>query len=829
MRPTILTTLAALLFTISIACTPGIRKGPAANLAPRAVAPPAAKPARPTHPDEAHRWRESRWRDENGRIAPDAWRQAVAQRQAIVAHWAEAGLRGTAGIAPENWVERGPDNVGGRTRALVIDPDDPNHMLAGAVSGGIWVSYDRGASWAPVNDWMSNLAICCLAMDPADPDVLYAGTGEGFFNGDAIGGNGIYKSIDRGATWTRLPSTADWDTVNRIAVSPDDGNVLLAAKRYGGIQRSADGGDTWSDPYPAQGSYYVAFHPSDGTKAIAQVLDYDWDAADWFHAAMYSTDGGVSWTAATGLDQVWSFYSRLELAYAPSNPSVVYASNAADGGIWRSTNGGQSYTAQTTSGNSGVNWYANPLWVDPTNANFLVTGGYDFYKSPNAGVALSQISAGYMMSDQPHVDNHFIVHDPRFDGVTNRRVYVCTDGGTWCTDNIYTASTGSGWYRRDQSYRTTQFYGAAGDGPSGRLVGGTQDNGTQVLNAGSNQSNLMFGGDGGFCAIDPTNPNYCYGEYINLQIHRSTNGGVSASYIWNGIGDAGTGDANFIAPFILDPNDPNTMLAGGSSLWRSNNVKQVGGGGPDWEAIRGPGADNISAIAVAPGNSDVIWIGLNNGQVHRTENGTAATPTWIIVDNNVPPKNPLPNRYVERILIDPDDQNVVYVALGGFAANNLWRNTAAGVGAWTDITGDAATGLPSAPINGLARHPDRSDFLYVGTEVGIFATADGGATWSANNEGPADASVDELVFLHNSATLLAATHGRGLFTADLTLPPFDYDFNGTIDLSDHRAFTQCLTGPGGGLLPNCGTFDHEDDTDVDLPDFQAFQNAFDGA
>src|SRR5205823_3505288 len=128
-------------------------------------------------------------------------------------------------------------------------------------------------------------------------------------------------------------------------------------------------------------------------------------------------------------------------------------------------------------------------------------------------------------------------------------------------------STGDGWLNRDAGYRTTQFYGAAGHGPSGLLIGGTQDNGTLRLTASSTQATLMFGGDGGFCAVDPTDPNYVYGEYVSLQIHRSTNGGLSAGYITSGLTDAG-GNANFIAPFILDPNNPNRMLAGGRSLWR---------------------------------------------------------------------------------------------------------------------------------------------------------------------------------------------------------------------------------------------------------------------
>ncbi|MCO6438684.1 MAG: hypothetical protein J5J06_16445 [Phycisphaerae bacterium] len=472
-----------------------------------------------------------------------------------------------------------------------------------------------------------------------------------------------------------------------------------------------------------------------------------------------------------------------------------------------------------------MSWYANPLWVDPTNPDFLVTGGYNFYKSTDGGAHLTQISAGYIMSQQPHVDNHVITGDPGFDGINNKAVYVGTDGGVWRTEDIYTASTTSGWAKLDASYRTVQFYAAAGDGPSGRILGGTQDNGTLRLAAGNDQAHLTFGGDGGFCAIDATNANYCYGEYVNLRIHRSTDGGLSAQYIYSGIADAGA-SANFVAPFVLDPNNANTMLAGGASLWRSNNVKAST---PAWQSIRGPGSDYISAIAVAPGSSNVIWIGQNNGEVHRTANGTAGTPTWSAVDNNGS-ANPLPNRYVERILIDPDDPDVVYVSFGGFSEDNLWKTEDHGV-TWADITGDGPTGLPDAPINGLARHPNRSDWLYAGTEVGVFASADGGATWSTQNEGPANASVDDLLFMHHSHTLLAVTHGRGIFTVDIPADiPFNFDGDGVVDEEDFVAFGDCFTGPEGDPLPpECTPGDVDGDGDIDCDDWSRFVDMWGGA
>lgn len=807
------------------ACSPReeqISREPHQRVAIRAeVAPPRA-----TNPYEAMRWRMRRWVDENGRLAPDAWQQAHRRRAEIVAATQARGALATAGIQPGSWIERGPFNVGGRTRSLLIDPLAPDHMWAGAVSGGIWRTSDRGASWSPVNDEMTNLAICCLARDPGNPERLLAGTGEGFFNGDAVRGAGIYQSLDGGTTWAVLPATASWENINRIAVSST--GIILASVRYGGIRRSTDGAN-WTTTLAAQGSFFVAFDPADPDKAVAHVIDYD---TDWFHRAVYSTDGGLTWSPAAGLDHQPGFGSRIELAYAPSDPSTVYASCALDGSVWRSTDGGQTYTRRSVAGfNSGSSWYANPLWVDPTNPDAVVTGGVHLFRSTDGGQTFAQISSGYIMTNQPHPDMHFVTHDPGYDGGLNRRAYVCTDGGVWCTDNIMAATAHSGWYRRDQGYRTVQYYAAAGHGPTNRIIGGTQDNGTLRLEAGGAQANLVFGGDGGFCAIDPDQPQYCYGEYIGLQIHRSTDGGMTASYIHAGIGDAGAG-ANFIAPFILDPNDPKRMLAGGRSLWRASDVRSPGN--PVFTAIRPAGTDNISAIAVAPGNSDIIWVGQNDGVVARTANGTAPAPTWIDVDNNGS-ANVFPRRYIERILIDPENSNVVYVALGGFSLNNL-RKTTDGGATWTSITG-GVSGLPRAPINGLARHPLHPDWLYVGTEVGIFATTDGGATWSATNEGPADVSVDELTFMSDSRTLLAATHGRGIFTVDIPGVYFlDFAGDGDVDGDDYRRFLDCLSGPDAEPAPlapctpaDCLiAFDADADGDVDFSDFVLFQAAFTG-
>jgi hypothetical protein len=268
-------------------------------------------------------------------------------------------------------------------------------------------------------------------------------------------------------------------------------------------------------------------------------------------------------------------------------------------------------------------------------------------------------------------------------------------------------------------------------------------------------SEWSLGGDGGDTAADPTDPNYFYGEYQFLGVFRSVNGAgqYSAQGIISGLADAG-GAANFIAPLVLDPNDPNRLLAGGLSLWVTLNPKASIPSAVTWSAIKSPipGNSYISAIAVQPGNSDAIWVGHNSGAVYRTANGTSATPTWT------PAGAGLPARMVTSLAAI--NAGTAYATFGGFASDNVWRTTNGGA-SWNNIH----RALPAAPVYSLVVGPVNPSWLYVGTEVGIFDSENGGVTWSAQ-DGPLDACVQELSWI-GYATLLAATHGRGLWEVTL--------------------------------------------------------------
>jgi len=525
-------------------------------------------------------------------------------------------------------------------------------------------------------------------------------------------------------------------------------NIVFATVNSGGIYRSTDGGNSWTNVLNVGRAHQVIFNPSDPTKMIASAT------GTGGQVPYYSTNSGATWTAATGA--VTTGY-RLRIMYCKSNPTVVYAHG--DGTLWKSTDSGVTYTSVNAATGDGAGYWANLLWVSPTDPNFVVVGGTYAWKSTNGGTSFTQLNNGYINTQQAHPDEHQMIEDPGFNGTTNKRVYMTTDGGVYATDDVTTATTSTGWYRRDLQCPTSHFYGAAGNGTTGKVYGGTQDNGDQVVTLTNSTGKWLYGGDGGFSAIDPTDDKYMYNEYVYLRIYRSTNG-TSTGTIISGLTDANnSANANFIAPFTLDPNNVNTMLGGGLSVWRCTNLKAAT---PTWAAIKATIGSKISAIAIAKGNSNLVYVGYNNGTVVKSTDATAATPTWTTIAG-------IPARTINRIAIDPLNNNTVYVGLAGFNSNSLYKSTNGG-STWATATGTSPYNLPAAPVYGIAVHPNNSNRIYCGTEVGLFSSSDGGLNWTTSDEGPATCPVEEVNFFSNSTRLLLATYGRGLWALDQPSP-----------------------------------------------------------
>ncbi len=694
-----------------------------------------------------------------------------------------------AGLSPTGagWVSLGPGGVGGRTRAIIVDPGNPDRIWAASVGGGVWLTANGGANWFPVDDRMANLAVACMAIDPANPQVLYAGTGEGFLNVDALRGAGIFRTVD-GTTWSQLDTTvnSDFHYVNRLAVSAD-GVVLLAATRTGIFRSESPNRDDWQKV--ASGDVAdVAFHPTDPELAVAGGLRDG--------TALFSEDGGASWQDAAGMP---AGSGRVELTYALADPGIVYASvDVAGGRILRSSDGGRTYVQRAGAGPTGSaaqylgqqGWYDNALWAgDPIDPNLLVLGGIDLWRSTDGGGSLTRIS-DWRQDASAHSDHHAIVSHPGYDGAVNRTVFFGNDGGIYRADDVTTVGSDAdrtvGWANLVNGYAVTQFYGAAGNPATGTLIGGAQDNGTLSFRPTSGVSAWIeiLGGDGGYCAADPGDPDVFYSEYVFLDLHRNTNGASGLGNWWENyisgrffnpasnqwdmkpvpfqIPDAREGRALFIAPFTLDPNAPDRLLAGGLSLWRTDDAKtpNTDASGPSWQSIKGSVGSPISAVTVAQGDSDRVWVGHVNGEVYRARDATADTPAWDLVRPGSA-AGEAPNRMCTRIVVDPHDHDRVYVTFAGYSPDNVWATEDDGA-TWRSL----AASLPEAPIRCLAIHPRRASHLYLGTEMGIFTSEDFGATWSPTNEGPTNCAVSDLIWMDE--VLVCATHGRGMFSIDLS-------------------------------------------------------------
>jgi photosystem II stability/assembly factor-like uncharacterized protein len=707
------------------------------------------------------------------------------------------------------WTFLGPGNIGGRTLALLIDPRNPSVMYAGAISGGVWKTFDGGEHWAALADRMVNLQVSSLVFDPRDTSTLYAGTGEGFFREDIRGtnvplrGDGVFVSHDAGASWTQLPSTAsndDFRWVNDVVVSVHDSRRLYAATRSG-VWRSNDAGTTWSQALPTTvkgGCLDLALRTdaaSDYVFASCGVLD---------QATVYRNQSAESsssqWTAVLSEPGM----SRTSLAISPSKPSTIYALAAAADqtllGVYRSDQDGDpgTWVAKATGKDSvkqnavllsnpfaplcqngpidGVpmGWHCNVIAVDPLDPERVWAAGVDLFRSDDGGKNWG--IASYWWTDPAtdphfvHADQHAIVFDPRYDGSSNQSLFVSNDGGVYRTDNARAAAaTGNQagcntdkslvtWTSLVHQFGATQFYHGSVS-PDGRaFFGGAQDNGSDLgtLAGGTEKWAMPNGGDGGFTAIDPVNPRVLYCESQNAFLTKSTDGGKNFRNAIIGLND----DFLFVTPYALDPNAHDRLWLGGRKLWRSDNA--AGTWIPASTSLNG----QVSAVAITPGNSDRVFAGTTTGDIvgNVAATKTDATSIW----NVVRPRS----GWVSSITIDPSVTSTMYATYAGFGGTHIWKSTDGGTN-WTALDGLDLGTLPDVPVHSLALDPLHPGRLYAGTDLGIFVSNDGGAHWLVENSGFANV-ITEWVTIgtgERGPAIYAFTHGRGVWRAELSPVP----------------------------------------------------------
>lgn len=691
-----------------------------------------------------------------------------------------------AAIAGITWNERGPKNVGGRTRAIVFDLNDPTGktVFAGSVGGGLWKTTDIFASevsWTPLGDQFDNMAITSIAQDPVHPDTLYFGTGEGYYNSDAIRGDGIWRSLDGGTTWSQLGATtgSDFDYITKIIVDSAH-NVLATTRAYsscgsGGIMRSANKGTSWTKV-------------SNGAGICGRAADIEMASSSTFYASVgigfadgiyQSTDTGKTWSRVYNATTAGDEY-RIELACVPGFPDLVYAilqkSNSTIKKMIKTHNGGTSWATLTSVSwqdqcggtpssdfTRGQAFYDLIVAIDPNDTTNVYIGGIDLFKTTNGGTSWTQVSAWTGCGSFPnvHADQHAIVFKP---GNSDTMMFG-NDGGLYLVKNGTSATPG--FTNVGSNYNTTQYYACAIHPTAGSNVflGGAQDNGSQQYGtAGINTTTRVTGGDGAFCHIDQDDPNYRLTSYVYNQYCHSYDAGItwaedsfSAS---NGL---------FINPTDYD-NDAfklySSYTSGHYLVWQNPRS------GSSSSDVNASFTGTVTAVFCDPNTSNRVYFGTDAGKIYRVNSAATSPSVTDITDGSMPDSST-----VSCIEVENGDADHMLATFSNYGITSVWETTNGGT-SWTAVEGD----LPDMPIRWCMFSPWGSDSALVATELGVWTTTNlnaGSTDWEPSNTGLANVRTDMLQFRASDSVIIAATHGRGIYSTDFfskrTEPKFEAD------------------------------------------------------
>lgn len=690
-------------------------------------------------------------------IPPRGYRDAYAQKAAIATLKRD---RGSAAMATPPWESIGPDNIGGRVLSIAIHPENTNIVYAGSASGGLWKSTTGGegpSAWSYVPTGFPVLSVSAIAIDDAHPDTIYIGTGEisryqrplvGVVGARSSYGLGILKSTDGGVTWntTGLSWTFGQATaIQKIVINPQNRSTVFAATSEG-IYRSTDAGDSWTVSNGVLMGMDLVIHPADTTILISAHGNLN-SSPD---PGLYMTfDGGSNWVRLEG-GLPGSNFGRTSLSLSPSDPSIIYAgiSNASTSGmigLYQSTNGGLTWSLKSTTNYVGSQgWYDNIIAVHPANPWTVYCGGLNIHKTTDAGATLPQISAGSV-----HVDQHAIAFDP----LDTNTVYFGCDGGMYKTTD-----GGITFLDLNKGFVTTQFYPGFANAAEDSTValGGLQDNGT-LRYAGSPSWVPVWGGDGGWCAIDPFDHSTMYAETQYGRIVRSYNGGFSFTQVTLGL-PGGNSDWNFIPPFVIAPSDPAVLYAGSRNVYKTTNRGNSWTAANDTVTLNGT---TIACIGVSWTSADTLMTATGSGTVGGNPDfevfaSTSGGEQWTNVTGS------LPDRYPTDIEFDPSDSRTAYLTYSGYGTPHVYRTTDLG-SSWSDISSN----LPDIPVQAVTVDPLYPEYLYVGTDLGVFQSSDGGVSWWDYSEGMVDAMVLDLTISRSNEALRAATFGNGVYQRPL--------------------------------------------------------------
>ncbi len=727
--------------------------------------------------------------------------------------------------------------VSGRTISIAVHPTNPDIAYVGTAQGGLYRTINGGTTWVALMDDALSLAIGSVVIAPSNPEVVFVGTGEQSFSGDSFFGVGLYRIENASTASPTIIGPINRDAANNdvfsgraigeILVHPTDSNIIFVSTTSGiggigpavpailpnrGLFRSTNAmsaSPTFTKLAVTnigvgenRNIVDLAMEPGNPNRVIASVVGT---------VALATTpptpaDNGGLFITTNALDPTPTFTKTLDLAGTNSTATrtelainkvggivTVYAASAVGtGSVYRSTDGGQTWTLTVD------NNFCNPqcfydicIDVDPNNANRVYLGGSPalvFGISNNAGTSFTASQNGL------HVDSHAIAVSPSNPQV----IYFGSDGGIYRSNNA-----GATWTSlSNTTFSATQFMSVAiHPSDPNFTIGGTQDNGTEMLRFDGTWRRTDFG-DGGYAAIDqsssPTgatmyhtyfNSNAIGGSVVGYAFSEDVN--AFENWTFRGCQIAGTGNGItctdsvlFYAPLENGPGSPNTIYYGTDRLYRSDNkglLNVVSSQAPIEinTAVTPPAGIPISAIGIAPANDNIRLVGLRTG-------GLWGTATGSPVLNNLDPTNIVPNVFVARAAIDPNDSNVAYVTLSAFGVTNVWKTTSLASPNWTPANGSGANVLPQVPVNAFVIDPADSNRLLAGTDIGVFSSDDAGANWFPVGTGLPRVAVFDMG-ITSERKLRIATHGRGMW--EIPLPgsitaPSNPIFSGLAQVTD---------------------------------------------
>ncbi len=722
-------------------------------------------------------------------IPADARREAfdsIAQNSfeaaAALPTWRSIGPTPSYSAFPNNW-----GFTSGRINSVAVSPANPNIILVGASTGGVWRSTDGGQSFNPTTDDQVDLAVGYIAFAPSDPNIVYAGMGDaqGGYNG-----NGVLKSTNAGKTWQRVSNSSlpAPGRIFRLEVDPNNPNRVYVAQYAfantttnqlfsSGFLLSEDGGVTWKNTLRGL-PRDLAISPAN--PQIIYVTMVRVDPAGSGSPGLYrSQDGGLTWASVyTSPYPLGIADIRVAVTPAASNRVYVYSGGGNASGLLElrlatSNDNGTTWSSRILDGliDSGQIGYNTYIYADPANASTLYIGTRDVFKSTDAGATWKNLNNNFTLSNayQPtksnaHPDQHALTFLPGNSNV----VFIGNDGGLYKSSNGGTTFTSL-----NLTLSLSQIVGMdiSPFDPTATLIG-TQDNGTQLRFDDGTWGEIVSG-DGGDALFSRSNPNliftsYIYGTVFRIDFEKGTGAQITNQQIF---GELTSQRINFYPPIVGTKNG--RLYVGSWRLFISRNNGSTWYT-PGWTSDLTKGSsDTINAIGVSDLISDVIYTGSSQGRVSVTKD---SGENWADITAG------LPNRTIKSITTDPKNPAIAYLTVSGFASGHVFKTTNYGT-SWADISGN----LPNIPTSAFIFDPVNAGTIYVGTDIGAFRSTDDGKSWEPVNKGIPPVVITKLVS-HPSGIIQAATYGRGVYELNVNAVNVDAVQNNhtTIDNKENQ-------------------------------------------